>query len=242
METSGILRKIGLNDKEAVIYLALLENGPLTISGIAKASNLHRPAIYQLLPTLEKRGLVSISIKGKLKYYAAESPEKLKILVGNLNETLQAALPDLEAIYNSTGSRPVVKFFIGKDGIKNVFLDLVTSLKRGDIYYRYTSNKDLDKTEKYLPRDYRKIRDEKQLERYIINNVESAQQKSPNLNRTVKTMPPGFNPFDQEVSMLIYGDKIAFLDFNTETAITIENKKIAEFQKILFKFIYKSLD
>jgi HTH-type transcriptional regulator, sugar sensing transcriptional regulator len=242
METSEILKKIGLNDKEAAVYITLLENGPLTISGIAKASNLHRPAIYQILPKLEKRGLVSISIKGKLKYYVAESPEKLKLLVGNLNESLQSALPDLEAIYNSTGNRPVVKFFIGRDGIKNVFLDLVTSLKRGEIYYRYTSNKDLEKTEKYLPRDYRKIRDEKQLERYIINNAESAKQKSPNLNRAVKTIPLDFSLFDQEVSMLIYGDKIAFIDFNTETAITVENKKIAEFQKILFKFIYKSLN
>ncbi|PIR46576.1 MAG: hypothetical protein COV07_03535, partial [Candidatus Vogelbacteria bacterium CG10_big_fil_rev_8_21_14_0_10_45_14] len=238
MEIGEILKKIGLNDKEAAIYIALLENGPLTISGIAKTSHLHRPAVYQILPELEKRGLVSVSIKGKLKYYVAEPPTKLKTLLENLNESLESALPDLEASYKSREDKPKVKYFKGKDGIGQVFMDLVTSLNRNDTYYRYTSNTDLEKTEKYLPKNYRVIRDQKQLQRYIINNADSAKQRGPKLDRDVKVVPPESDLFDYEVSMLIYGDKIAFLDFNTETAITIENKHIAEFQRKLFKLIY----
>jgi hypothetical protein len=41
--------------------------------------------------------------------------------------------------------------------------------------------------------------------------------------------------------MTIYANKVWFIDFNTETSIIIENKQIAEFQKKLFKLLYKSL-
>lgn len=39
----------------------------------------------------------------------------------------------------------------------------------------------------------------------------------------------------------MYGDKVAFIDYNSETVLLIENPKIAEFQKALFKSLYKRL-
>jgi len=41
--------------------------------------------------------------------------------------------------------------------------------------------------------------------------------------------------------MTIYGHKVAYIDFNTETSIVIENPMIAEFQRKLFKLAYNSL-
>src|SRR3989344_1903700 len=107
MEISGLLNKIGLNPKEAAIYIALIENGLMTISGISKATGLHRPAIYQILPGLEKRGLIAVAPKGKLKYYAAESPEKLKNMISELANELDNILPELSSIFNRNKNKPV---------------------------------------------------------------------------------------------------------------------------------------
>lgn len=63
MKYEKILQKIGLSERESHIYIHLLENGLSTISDIAKRTGLHRPVIYQTLPTLEESGLVSRSQK-----------------------------------------------------------------------------------------------------------------------------------------------------------------------------------
>lgn len=242
MDIEVVLQQIvGLSSKESRVYASLLETGPATVSTIAKQTGLHRPAIYQVLPSLKEKGVVSMFPRGKQKLYAAESPQKLKHLFENFKESFEEVLPELEAKYRTEGRKPVVTFLEGKQGITSVFEDLVTSLKKDDVYYRYTSNKDLIKSDKYLPKNYRKVRDNKQLQRYIINNEKTAKQKKPQLDRSVKVIPQEYDLFEYDVSQIIYGDKVAFLDFNTETAFVIENAQIAEFQKKIFKLLYDRL-
>lgn len=241
MKIPEILASIGLNAQQAAIYVSLVEHGPMTVAAIARTSNLHRPAVYAALPTLEKTGLISVVPKGKQKTYAAQSPEQLRQLAQNVNTKLEQVLPDLERAYATQGTRPIVKFFEGKEGITAVLSDLVHTLKKGDTYYRYTSNEDIDSMDKYLPHGYREMRDRKELERYIINNEKSAKLKQLKLGRSIKPVPHVEDPFNYGISQLIYGDKVAFLDFNTETAVIIENKKIADLQRATFKLLYKKL-
>ena len=241
MTKSNIFNKIGLNDKELKIYTSLIERGPLLIAQIAKQTGLHRPAIYKNLPNLISKGLVTVSFKGKQKFYVAEEPEKLKNLVSELTNELEDIIPELRASYHAKEKKPLVKFLEGKDAIIFVLNDLVTSLKKGDIFYRYSSVKDSQKSSEYLPHDYRKIRDQKQLQRFVITNENTMIGKKPRLDRAVKFIPNNYGLFDYDITQIIYGDKVAFLDYNTETAFIIENPIIAEFQKKIFKLLYDKL-
>lgn len=236
-----ILQKIGLTEKESLIYTALLESGPANVSEIFRRAGIHRPLIYKTLPSLIEKGLVSISPKKKQKQFIAESPEKLKNLFSKLSSDFESALPELELMHKSAGERPIVKFLQGKKGIQFMFEDLVTTLKKGDIFYRYSSAKDSAKNEKYLPANYRKIRDQKQLERFVITNEFTSKQKKPRLERAVKLVPQQYGLFDYNITQIIYGNKVAFADYNTETAIIIEDPQIAEFQKKIFKLLYDKL-
>jgi len=137
--------------------------------------------------------------------------------------------------------RPLIKFLEGRKAITFVLNDLVRILKKDDIFYRYSSAKDARKNEKYLPHDYRKIRDQKQLQRFVIANENSMIGKKPRLERAVKFVPQNYGLFDYDITQIIYGDKVAFLDYNTETALIIENSIIAEFQKKIFKLLYDKL-
>ena len=73
----NLLKNLGLKRQEILVYLGLLEYGPLSVSDISKKTGLYRPAIYSALATLTKRGLVSVSLKKKHKFYFSESPKKL---------------------------------------------------------------------------------------------------------------------------------------------------------------------
>ena len=88
---------------------------------------------------------------------------------------------------------------------------------------------------------YRQIRDRKRLERYVISNVERIKEKSKQLTRSEKAIPPEFDLFEYDITEVIYGDKIAYVDYNTETAFIIESPTIAEFQRKIFKLLYSKL-
>jgi hypothetical protein len=54
-------------------------------------------------------------------------------------------------------------------------------------------------------------------------------------------MPEDIGPFDYNITQIIYGNRVAFIDYNSETAMIIESKSIADFQTRIFKSLYKGL-
>lgn len=243
MDKLKILEKIGLTKNESAIYLALLEMGTSNISQISEKTSIHRPLIYKAIPSLLDKKLITQTQKLKSVVYGAEPPNRLETMFDDLKIDFFEALPDMEDAYNSSEKRPKIRFLEGKDGTKRIFDDVVRSLKKGDVFYRYSSNKDgQEKKDKYVPRIYKKMEDEKKLQREVITNAQTAKNKKPKLDRFVKVLPEDFGPFDHNITEIIYGDKIAFIDYNSETAMIIESKRIADFQKQIFKTFYKKLD
>lgn len=241
MDLHTLLRNLGLAEREGKIYLALLAHGPATIAGLAQVTGIHRPAIYRLLPVLRERGLVSTTPKGKQRHFVAESPEKLKALADNLSASFAKALPDLQHAYASSRTRPLLTFLEGRKGLQAVYEDLVRSCKRGDTYYRYGSRKSTTNWRQYVPRGYLAERDGKQLQRFVITSTKQDRAADREMNRAVKVVPPTHNLFQYDIVQLIYANKVAFMDYNTETALIIENAALAEFQKNMFKLLYDKL-
>jgi len=242
MDKSAILEKIGLTKHESAIYLALLEMGTSTISQISKKTSIHRPLIYKALPSLLEKKLVTQTKKAKGVVYGAEPPNRLETLFDDLKIDFFEILPDLEDAYASSEKKPKIRFLEGKDGTKRVFDDIARSLKKGETFYRYSSDKDgIEKKDKYVPRSYRQMRDEKKLERQVITNEQTAKNKKAKLDRFVKVMPDDFGTFEYNVTEVIYGDKVAFIDYNSDTAMIIESKRIADFLKHVFKELYRKI-
>ena len=242
MKNVDLLRKIGLNKYQGAIYLSLIEQGAMTVAGISRASGLYRPVIYKHLSVLKEMGLVTSVIKGEQKHYMAQSPENLRDLIHGINFEFEQSLPELERIFAAQGQQSVVKFFYGKKGISLIFKDLVTSMPKESVYYRFTSfttKRPEGFINKYIPKDYKEMRDRKRLDRFVINNEKAAEKMI--LGREVKTISEEMAPFDYDINQIIYGDKVAYMDFNSDTAILIENKKIADFQRTIFKLLYKYL-
>lgn len=125
--------------------------------------------------------------------------------------------------------------------ITYVFEDIVDSLKKGSIFYRISSETNVEKSNTYLPKNYRKKRDEKELQRYVITTQNTESQKRPRLERETVIFPEHYEQFDENIQMIIYEDKIAYVDYNNESAMVIRNKKLASFQEKIFKALFKSL-
>lgn len=118
------LKNIGLSDKEARVYLAMLELGPATILEISAKASINRPTTYVEIESLKKMGLVSTQTKGKRQLFMAESPTQLgfiidreKKTVEQKKEVLSKVLPELTTLFNLAEEKPLVRFFEGKEGL-----------------------------------------------------------------------------------------------------------------------------
>ncbi|MBI2030746.1 hypothetical protein HYT05_03920 [Candidatus Kaiserbacteria bacterium] len=237
MDLTEVFRRLGLPKHSAEIYQILEKKGALSVSALDRESPAHRPALYRSLSALSKAGLVSREQRGKRSVYFAKDRSHLRALfartqkeVGMLvTERRQSDLPG------------AIRYFEGESGIAAVFDDVIMHCKRGETFYRYTAERDLDEVNKYLPPDYRKRRDAKRLERWVISNPESGKRKRSRLERFVRFLGTDTEPFHHNAIELIYGKRIAMIDLNTEKCLIIENEALADFQKTIFKALYKKL-
>ena len=57
---TDILIKNGFTEKEAKLYMAVLEGGELTLAQAAKKAGLKRSTVYSLVEGMKKQGYVSL--------------------------------------------------------------------------------------------------------------------------------------------------------------------------------------
>ena len=77
MDIQKLLENLGLEQKEAKVYLELLKLGEATATKIGEKTNLDRTLMYQIANKLIEKGLVSYIIKNNVKYFSAANPKKL---------------------------------------------------------------------------------------------------------------------------------------------------------------------
>lgn len=241
MDTFELIRQTGLSKKEAAVYTSLLEDGQQSISSLNRNTHINRPALYDLLPRLERRGLIS-RVKQKSRFqYAAESPQRLLDAhiekQKNLNKDLQTLVDTYE---KQSSMRPTIKYFEGEHGLKFVFDDVVRTIPCGSEFLRYSARVS-ELSEKFDDTFYAKERDRKHIERLVITSEKKALAKETKLDRAVRAIPKEFDLFEDDISLLIYGDKTAYVDYGSKTAFIVESEKIAHFQEKLFRLLWKFL-
>lgn len=239
MKYQKILNKIWLTETESKIYLDLIENWASNIVEISNRTKLNRPLIYKSIPYLIESNLIKEIVKWKRKLLKAESPEYLKNLFEKLSTNFNNIIPELEDIYNTSETRPNIQTLVGKKWMMHVFEDVLMSLKRWETYYRYSSRANFSLI--YLPKNYKELRDKKQIQRMVITSEKLYATKTKKPEREVVTIPKWFDLFDDNIVKLIYADKIAIIDYNNLTSFIVQNKTLALFEKKLFKIMFKFL-
>jgi len=89
-ESTGtdLLGKLGLTKSQARLYAILLREGPVTISGLAKRSGIHRANVYRIMSNLKNIGLIELLLGAVTKVRAVGVGEALDILIARQEEQL----------------------------------------------------------------------------------------------------------------------------------------------------------
>ena len=239
MDLQNILQNTGLTEKEAKVYLNLLQLKEALPSTIAKRSEVKRPTAYLILDQLVKKGLVSKIKKGPYYYFQPVSPHSLLEDEYNRFKNLEKALPDLLNLHRSFLVKPQVSFFEGKEGLIRIMEDTLTaktdllcwadvSLATGTLLADY-----------YPTYVEKKVKNKIWLRGIFSYDKEALKYKKLGKEqlREVYLIPKEDFPFKNEIN--IYDDKVAIISHEDQMGVIIQNKNIADTQRSIFKFAFK---
>ena len=243
MTTSLIekLEKFGLSNKEAQVYVSLLELGTAVVSEVANKAELNRSTAYVLLESLVKHGLVSISERKKIRLYTPAPPERIvDILEDNVKKYTElvglahGVLPELKSMYVGGGPKPKVQFFEGTAGIKTAYEDTLTS-KETIRAYASIENMHLA-LPSYFP-EYYKRRASKGIKiRAIFPDTDEAKERiKHNMEESRDTRLVSRDEFALSPEINIYDNKIVFMSLVEKFALIIESKELSDAFKKAFE-------
>ncbi|MDD5340814.1 MAG: helix-turn-helix domain-containing protein [Patescibacteria group bacterium] len=130
MAINQTLKKLGLNDKEIQVYLALLKSGKTKPSVLANLTKLKRASLYHIAKGLLAKGLISEDFGGKTLQFVPLPPESLeKILEQSKRELaeketlIKKAISEISLI-SAEKAYPVPKIrFIEENNLKKFLFD-----------------------------------------------------------------------------------------------------------------------
>lgn len=233
-----ILTKLGLEEKEAKVYLALLELGQASVMQISQKSGIKRPTAYLVLESLVNKGFVTQTYKKKKLVYVSEEPGTLVRALKRKEELLQEAMPELQAILASTKSRPKISVYEGAQGMRAAYEKILANPEIrwfGSIRHIQVRFPEAIETMQYIskrkkPHVYDLITMHEEDLAYG-RSIVSGQHE-------VRVMPPQLDAF---VDLAIFGDKIAIFAVRKDLfAVVIESKEVADSFRSLHALAWKS--
>jgi sugar-specific transcriptional regulator TrmB len=239
------LQDLGLSDKEAAIYIALLHVQHDSVANLAKMTDVNRTTVYPILASLAKKGLVTeVSLANKTRF-RAESPERLEVYVENqrvlLDEQakkLRDVIPQLKSIRRNVSERPVIKYYEGKEAVLSSMEDILEGEAEDGTMYMLYSRDLLDSI--FTPADFKRYRGRrmarglKTLAVYGHSEVIASEEGS----RRVKINTEKY-PIKCDISVVGDTVKISTLE-GTVSSIVIKNADVAETVKSVIRFVSDS--
>jgi len=112
------LQEIGLNEKEAKVYVASLGLGQGSAAEIAKKAGINRATAYFVLESLMKIGLVSASNEEKTQLFVPEDPAQLENILEKQKQEIEQRRSKLKDLIEGLSS-------INSASVKNPSLNII---------------------------------------------------------------------------------------------------------------------
>ncbi len=244
VELEAKLADFGLSQKEAKVYISLLEIGTSLVTDVAKKAGIKRSTAYVVLESLAKHGLVSITERKNIRLYTPAPPERL---IQNLEEKsrryielvgiAKTILPELKSFFAGGGPKPKIQFFEGIEGIKSAYEDTLTSSE--DIR-AFASIESMHATLPGFFPDYYRRRANKGIWINAIfpDTSEARDRISHNKEEKRRTLlvPADKFSFTPEINM--YDNKVVFMSLKEKFALVIESGELADAFKKVFELAW----
>lgn len=242
------LEYLGLSEKEAKVYLALLKVEKMQAIQLSRKLGIKQPTIYVILDSLLNKKVIYPVQVGKRNYFAAESPNSLRVLVDKEKMNIETKskkaekiIAELNTIERDSGERPVVRYYNGKTAVKNSVDEFVSMEDYSEgldygIYSYDLLNKIFDK--KTLDDiEGKRVKNNIRFRAIYTGDDKVLTTDKANMKEVMKIDQYEF-PIECDIG--IFKDEVRFhiLNNNEPTGILIKNREIANTLKSIIDYTF----
>lgn len=239
MELVEILKLSGLNEKEAAVYLALLESGEASVAQIGRTSGIERTYCYDILESLVSKDRATVLTRNGRQRYQAISPDQLQMAEEERLAQIKRAMPELIAHYNTTGQKPRVYYFEGTEAIERLYREMLNSLQYDaivspDALYQALGEKKIQRFTKEVVANQVKIRE-------LVTAEKGMPDFASHYRKPLQEVR--LLPLDVKLATdtLLYQNKMVSIAYEpVPHAIVTEGTEIVATQKSLFEYMWQS--
>jgi sugar-specific transcriptional regulator TrmB len=224
-----ILTQLGLNEYEAKTYETLAKHGKATAAKISAQSGVPYGRIYDILQSLEHKGLIR-TLPGIRKEYVPGDPQKiLELLEKRKKEIAEGELEikELKRYYEISYKEPVL-IATGQKNF-NALMKETTSPKKGYIYnIKYA----VEPKPEWIRKDREKIKNGVDIRSLVRYDAETRF----NINKWTKNVRIPMRRIENEgVAMMMHDDEEILIGLiKSNTTILIRDKAFTKMMKKLF--------
>lgn len=243
------LSAAGLSETEAKCYTALLKKKEWKPSDLAKNVNETRTNTYKILDNLVEIGLAERFDKDKKLHYRAANPARLLEIARERRAAEEKAEKELELgasslleNYYKIHEQPGVRFFQGKDGIRQIFADMLIT---GEDIYLVRSPADIEFYDEAFFADFREKRAARGINTHALTpDVPSATHDAAidAANKFLRTWIPA-GSYTGSVEWNVYGNKVALISYGTDAmGMIIESPPVADSFRQVLRLLHAALE
>lgn len=234
------LVRVGLTEKEAQVYLALLDSGKTTAYKLATKAGVKISTAYVILENLRKKDLVVKMPDSKKQLFLASDPQFFFNRLARNLHSLESVLPQMQQLSRKREDSSVI-LYEGYAGIKNA-LDYKLESMRGKHFLGFYS--DLPKPDKKLLDTMiawsKKCVAQKTGTKVVAPDTPDAQTW---VSETIEKYTHGLklvdkNLWSSEISIEIAGDFIRIIDTKEIQAVIVDNRRVATALKQIFNLVW----
>ena len=251
-----VLKKLDLDEKEIEAYLTLLRIGQARASVLAYQIGLPRTTTQNILNRLEQDGLVMKSLDQNVALFLPVHPEEIAALLEHKHRKqnyefektmhdLGKVIPELVGLMKTSKAIPNVKFYRGKEGIRKVFWDTLTSktalkdFANIDAMFKYAQD---------INDEYVKAREKTTItKRSLLLDTPFARKVyeggtySSKSHKGYKWIPADRYPF--AIEMNIYDGKISYVTYVEDDfiGVIVENKHVYKMHDSIWNLLWDVL-
>jgi HTH-type transcriptional regulator, sugar sensing transcriptional regulator len=237
------LQNLGLTEKEAKVYLALLQLGPATPYRIAVKAGIKRPTAYVIAEELVEKGII-VHVPGEEpKRYIARAPESVIESEEARLSSARRILPELKSLQKGTAEKPSVLYFEGTEGMRQALMYRAKDLHDTEIVGFYADPDFSTKETQAQSVEFNEYRIAHNIRlRGLLTEAESLRGYEKYI--LDKTFVPKFIPkemYSSNASFEFCPDFIKILFFDASIGVVIESPTVAKAMRQIFEMLWSRL-
>lgn len=240
------LRDLGFSEKEARVYLSLIEQGQATAQVVAEHAGINRATTYVALEALKLKGLITSVTDEKTTLYTAHEPSKLlhhihqeELILEQRKVYARELVSDLNQIRGLVRDRPKVRIFQGAHHVPALQREI-----RGADSSTFYSITHAQRSSEAWPKErnerHRQRLEERRVRGYTIMVYDPMKPLAPTLlaSEECRFLPEGKFPFQIELFMI--EDKVVLATLSDDMfGVVIDDRAAYTSFKVLFDSLWE---